>query len=73
MPEPQSMSQVKPLTILGTFWTIFGVLVLAATWFVETSTYVSLTQGRITNLVASALLLGLGLYCLIRGRKNQQE
>ena len=73
MSDNQTMANIRPLTIIGVFWTLFGIFILIATFFVEGSTYVTAAQGRATNLISAALLLTIGIVCLVRGRKKPQE
>lgn len=63
----------EPLIILGVFWSIFGIVVLVATVFVEATPQVPLMRGVVTNLLAGTLLLGVGLFSLLKGRANQRR
>ena len=50
----------EPLKILGVFWSLFGVVILFATFFVRETSLVPLARGIVTNLIAGALLLAGG-------------
>jgi len=63
----------EPLTIVGVFWTVFGVIVLGATFFVRSTDQVPLVRGVVTNLIAGTLLLGIGVISILRGRANQRR
>ncbi len=60
----------EPFLILGVFWSLFGVVVLAATFFVQETPMVPLLRGVVTNLIAGALLLGIGIAAVLKGRAN---
>ena len=59
-----------PFTILGVFWSLFGLVVLAATFFVRATPMVPAVRGVVTNLIAGTLLLAVGIACLLKGRAN---
>lgn len=63
----------EPLKILGVFWSLFGVVILFATFFVRETPLVPLTRGIVTNLIAGALLLGVGLASFLKGRANSRK
>ncbi|MFQ6038835.1 MAG: hypothetical protein ACE5LV_09490 [Candidatus Aminicenantales bacterium] len=63
----------EPLEIMGYFWLFFGLIVLVATFFVQETERVPLARGLVTNLIASALLLGAGIFSLLRGRANKKR
>jgi len=63
----------EPLVILGVFWSLFGVVVLVATAFVRATPQVPLLHGVVTNLLAGALLLGVGLFSFFKGKANQRR
>ncbi len=63
----------EPLIILGVFWSLFGVVVLVATAFVEATPQVPLMRGVVTNLIAGSLLLGVGAVSVLKGRANQRR
>jgi hypothetical protein len=72
MPETE-MEQKKtfePFLILGVFWSLFGLVVLAATFFVRETPMVPALRGVVTNLIAGALLLGIGIAAVLKGRAN---
>jgi len=60
----------EPFMILGVFWSLFGLVVLFATFFVRETTMVPLLRGIVTNLIAGTLLLGVGIACVLKGRAN---
>lgn len=63
----------EPLVIVGVFWSIFGVVILFATFFVRETDQVPLLRGVVTNLLAGSLLLGVGLLSALKGRANQRR
>ena len=63
----------EPFTILGVFWSAFGVIVLVATFFVKETPQVPLLRGMVTNLIAGSLLLGVGVAALLKGRANRRK
>ena len=63
----------EPLQILGVFWTLFGIVVLFATFFVEATPQVPAVRGIVTNLIAGALLLAVGLGSYLKGKSNQKR
>ncbi len=63
----------EPFTILGVFWSAFGVIVLVATFFVKETPQVPLLRGIVTNLIAGSLLLGVGVAALFKGRANRRK
>jgi threonine/homoserine/homoserine lactone efflux protein len=60
----------EPLVIVGVFWSVFGVIVLFATLFVNGTERVPQLHGVVTNLIAGILLLGVGVISILRGRAN---
>ncbi len=62
----------EPFTILGLFWSLFGLVVLLATFFVRETPQVPVLRGVVTNLIAGSLLLGVGVACLLKGRANRR-
>jgi hypothetical protein len=63
----------EPLEIVGVFWSLFGVVVLLATFFVRGTPQVPAIRGILTNLIAGSLLLGVGLLSVLRGRANKRR
>jgi hypothetical protein len=63
----------EPFTILGIFWSVFGVIVLVATFFVTETPRVPLMHGVVTNLIAGTLLLGVGVAALLKGRAARRK
>ena len=63
----------EPLVVLGVFWSAFGLVVLAATFFVRETPQVPLSRGIVTNLIAGALLLGAGIISILKGRANRRK
>jgi len=58
----------EPLQIMGIFWLVFGIIVLASSFFVEATPRVPLVRGVVTNIIAGLLLLGAGGFCIVRAR-----
>jgi uncharacterized membrane protein len=73
--EPQTgqNKDFEPLEIMGLFWLFFGVVVLLATFFVRGTENVPLVRGIVTNILAAILLLGAGLFSLLKGRANKRR
>ena len=63
----------EPLKIVGVFWSLFGVVILFATFFVRETPQVPAARGIVTNLIAGALLLGVGIASILRGRANSRK
>ncbi len=63
----------EPFTILGVFWSLFGLVVLMATFFVRETPQVPLLHGVVTNLIAGSLLLGVGIAALLKGRADRRR
>ena len=74
MSEPEKITvPIQPLELMGWFWSAFGVIVLATTFFVEENEYVPLARGIATNIVSSLILLGVGAFSILRGRKQRRK
>lgn len=63
----------QPLEIMGIFWSVFGVVVLLATFFVQGTPRVPAMRGIVTNLLAGSLLLAVGGFSIARGRANRKR
>jgi hypothetical protein len=63
----------EPFMILGVFWSLFGLVVLVATFFVRETPQVPALRGVVTNVIAGSLLLGVGVACLLKGRANRRQ
>jgi hypothetical protein len=63
----------EPLEIMGAFWLFFGIVVLFATFFVKGTENVPQVRGIVTNIFSSALLLGAGIFSLLKGRANKRR
>jgi putative Mn2+ efflux pump MntP len=66
MPENKKQ-EFEPLEIMGLFWTVFGIIIILAAYFPPT------WVGKITNIIAGSLLLGIGLIALLKGRANKRK
>jgi hypothetical protein len=74
--EEQSLESGKkfePLEIMGIFWLGFGILVLVSTFFVEATAQVPLVRGRVTNIIAGLLLLGAGIFSIVKAGINKRK
>jgi predicted benzoate:H+ symporter BenE len=69
--EPEK--KFEPLQIMGIFWLVFGIIVLASTFFVEATPQVPLVRGVVTNIIAGLLLLGAGVFCIIKAKINKKR
>ena len=65
--------QFEPLQIMGLFWLVFGMIVLVATFFVKETPRVPLIRGVVTNIIAGVLLLGTGIFAIIKARLNKKK
>jgi hypothetical protein len=64
--EPEK--SFEPLQIMGIFWLVFGIIVLASTFFIEATPRVPLVRGVVTNVIAGLLLFGAGIFCIVKAR-----
>lgn len=63
----------EPLQIMGIFWFLFGLIVLFASFFVKDTADVPLLRGIITNITAGILLLGAGIFSILKGKHNKRR
>ncbi len=74
--DKQTMETGKkfdPLEIMGIFWLVFGIVVLASTLFVEATPQVPLVRGVVTNIIAGLLLLGAGVFSIVKAKLNRRR
>jgi len=64
---------LQPLELVGYFWTALGAIVLGATIFVREGESVTHLRGVVVNLSAALFFLGVGITCIIRGRKKNTK
>ena len=69
----ESGMKFEPLAIMGMFWLFFGIIVLAATFFVRATPRVPLVRGVVTNIIAGLLLVGAGIFSLVKARINKRK
>ena len=69
--ENSNMKNFEPLTLMGLFWSIFGIIVLFASFFINETPLVPYFRGVFTNIIAGLILFLVGLFSLLKGRKNQ--
>ncbi len=62
MTEKKDLKDFNPFYMMATFWIGLGILIAASSYFPET------IQGKITDLAAGFILIGLGLFALWRGK-----
>ena len=60
--------EFEPLQMMGIFWLVFGIIVLASSFFIEATPRVPLVRGVVTNVIAGLLLLGAGVFCIVKAR-----
>jgi hypothetical protein len=65
--------EFEPLQIMGIFWLVFGIIVLASSFFIEATPRVPLVRGVVTNVIAGLLLLGAGGFCIVKARIKKKE
>ena len=58
---------------MGVFWVAFGIIVLAATFFVKSTEFVPQSRGIVTNIIAGLLLVGVGVFSFIKGRIRKRK
>jgi hypothetical protein len=63
----------EPFMIIGVFWSVFGLVVLVATFFVRETPQVPVLRGVVTNLIAGSVLLGVGIACILKGRADRRK
>jgi hypothetical protein len=63
----------EPFMIIGVFWSLFGLVVLLATFFVRETPHVPALRGVVTNVIAGSLLLGVGVACILKGRADRSK
>jgi uncharacterized membrane protein HdeD (DUF308 family) len=68
--EPEK--SFEPLQIMGIFWLVFGIIVLASTFFIEATPKVPLVRGVVTNVIAGLLLFGAGIFCIVKARSKKK-
>ena len=61
----------EPLQMMGIFWLVFGIIVLASSFFIEATPRVPLVRGVVTNVIAGLLLLGAGVFCIVKARMKR--
>jgi uncharacterized membrane protein YczE len=65
--KPQeTKKQLEILEIIGIFWIFLGIMVLIAVYF--PSTWI----GKITDLIAGLILLGIGIFAFLKGRSRRK-
>jgi uncharacterized membrane protein HdeD (DUF308 family) len=69
----ESEKKFEPLEIMGIFWLVFGLIVLISTFFVEAAPRVPLVRGVVTNIIAGLLLLGAGLFSIVKAGRNRRK
>ena len=63
----ENLKNAKINNVLGLFVLFFGVIILVATFFTDT------TIGKQTNLVAGLILCGIGGGMILRARKTIRQ
>jgi len=59
--------EFQSLQLMGLFLGIFGIIMIVAVIFPETM------QGKLTNLIAGIVLLGIGLGAVLKGRSQSNK
>ncbi|MBD3289047.1 hypothetical protein GF337_09605 [candidate division KSB1 bacterium] len=62
-----------PLNIMGIFWSIFGVIVLIATPFIQDTTLTPMISSIIVNILAGSLLVIIGVGCLWKAKSKRDK
>ena len=74
---PRVKKEFNALRLMGLFWTAFGVIVLAAIFFVNVPPALegrmSLAAARGVNAIAGGLLILAGVLCLVGGQRGRRE
>ena len=71
MNSNENTKSFEPLTLMGIFWSVFGVIILFATFFISETPLVPHSRAIFTNLIAGLVLLGVGVFSVVRGRGKQ--
>lgn len=69
----ETEKKFEPLHIMGLFWLVFGIVVLGSSFFVTATPRVPLVRGVVTNIIAGLLLLGAGIFCIVKARINKKK
>lgn len=72
-PLIEADNKFEPLEIMGIFWLAFGMIVLGSTFFVKATPQVPLARGMVTNIIAGLLLLGAGLFSVMKARFKRRK
>ena len=59
--------EFQSLQLMGLFLSVFGIIMIVAVIFPEDM------QGKITNLIAGIVLLGIGLSAVLKGRSQSRK
>ncbi len=71
---PETIPPVfDPLNIMGIFWSVFGVIVLIATPFIQNTTLTPMLSSIIVNILAGGTLLTIGLVCLWKAKLKRDK
>jgi len=71
--ELEPAKKFEPLEIMGIFWLVFGIVVLVSTFFVKATPQVPLVRGIVTNMIAGLLLLGAGIFSIVKAKVNKRK
>jgi prolipoprotein diacylglyceryltransferase len=71
--ELETAKKFEPLEIMGIFWLVFGIVVLVSTFFVEATPQVPLVRGVVTNMIAGLLLVGAGIFSIVKAKVNKRK
>jgi uncharacterized membrane protein HdeD (DUF308 family) len=71
--ELEPAKKFEPLEIMGIFWLVFGIVILVSTFFVKATPQVPLVRGIVTNIIAGLLLLGAGIFSIVKARVNRRK
>ena len=69
----QKQQVFDPLNIMGIFWSIFGVIVLIATAFIQESKLTPILPGIVVNILAGSTLLAAGIICLWKAKSRRDK
>lgn len=65
--KEQDAMELESLELMGIFLGVFGLIVGASSWIPSDWT------GRIANLTAGGLLLGIGIWAFLKGRSHRKR
>ncbi len=69
----ENSEKLKPSEVMGYFWLLMGLVVLAGTFFIHNSDQALQTRDIVTNLIGGFLLTGIGTASVLSGRASRKK